>query len=127
MKRSFLSAVLICAAVGLLAGQALSGRNDGGDGDQIYIAPHTLVLSSNVIWVTVHTNISLGAVYTDTVTLDGVDARFCKADSRGNLVAKFTLDSIRPIVEPGSVTLTLTADLKVGGQFVASDTITVRE
>ena len=127
MRKSVMSVVLVCAAVGLLTGQAFSGRSERGE-DDIYIAPHTLVLSSVVPCVTVHTNLPISAVDDDaTVELgnedgDLIEATSTFADSRGNLVAKFTIEAVKEIVEPGSVTL----DLLVGGKLIGSDTITVR-
>lgn len=128
MRKSVMSVVLVCAAVGLLTGQAFSHRKGAGEDAQIYIAPQTLVLSSVVPCVTVHTNLPISAVDDDaTVELgnedgDLIEATSTFADSRGNLVAKFTIEAVKEIVEPGSVTL----DLLVGGKLIGSDTITVR-
>ena len=127
MKRSLvpLSLLVVCVAVGLLAVDALSWHLEG-EGVQIAISPQSFVLKSPDTWVTVHTNLSLGAVDRDTVELSGVPASLTKADSRGNLVAKFHPAAIAAIVEPPEATLTLTGLMENGTPFSGSDTIAVR-
>jgi len=128
MKRFLMPVLILCLAVGFLAADALSGRRDGdADGVQIVVSPHTLVLSAPAAWVSVHTNVPFGAVDRDTLELNGVPVAWTKADARGNLVAKFDVDDIKAIVEPGEVTLTLTGEMVDGQLIDASDTITVKE
>ena len=59
--------------------------------------------------------------------LEGISPYLTKADSRGELVAKFRASSVKSVVEPGRVTLTLTGLFADGTAFAASDTITVRK
>jgi hypothetical protein len=128
MKRSLVPILVLCLAVGLLGAEAMSGgRDDEGDGVQIVVSPHTLVLSSPGAWVSVHTNVPFGAVDRSTLELNGIAVAWTKADSRGNLVAKFDMDAVKAIVEPGEATMTLTGELLSGEPIDASDTITVME
>ena len=118
MKRFLMPVLVLCLAVGFLACDALSGGRDGdASGVQIVVAPNTLVLSAPGAWVSVHTNLPFGSVA----------VAWTKADSRGNLVAKFDIDAVKAIVEPGEATLTLTGAMLDGEPFAASDTISVKD
>jgi hypothetical protein len=125
--RSALTATV--AALLIISGSAMLMANGGSDGDGICItiAPQTLVLSHDSCSVTVHTNIAIGQVDCDSLLLEGIAPYLTKADSRGELVAKFDPDAVKAIVAPGEVTLTLTGLLVDGSSFAASDTITVKE
>ena len=116
----------VCLAVGLVTSTALpnGGATDSDGG--IQISPQTLVLGGIGGDVTVHTTIPY-LVSAGSVTLDGVTAASTFLDDRGELVAKFSRDSIEAIVSPGEVTLTLTLTLVDGSVVVAgSDTIMVK-
>ncbi len=128
MKRFLMPVLVLCLAVGFLAAEALSERGDrDAGGVAIVVSPHTLVLSAPAAWVSVHTNVPFGAVDRSTLELNGIPVAWTKADSRGNLVAKFHTDEIKAIVELGEVTLTLTGEMLDGRLIDASDTITVKE
>ena len=128
MKRFLMPVLILCLAVGFLAAEALSERRDGdADGAQIVVSPHTLVLSAPGAWVSVHTNLPFGEVDRATLELNGIPVAWTKADARGNLVAKFDMDDVKAIVEPGEATLTLTGEMLDGRLIDASDTITVKE
>jgi len=126
MKKSLLGILVLCAAVGLLAANALCWHLEG-DGVQIAVSPHTLVLSSPDTAISVHTNLLLEEVDVKSLALNGVEPTFTKADSRGNLVAKFAAADIKAIVAPPKATLTLTGAMCDGTPFAGSDTITVRK
>ena len=91
----------------------------------ITISPDTVVLEEDIqaYLLTVHAEIAYSAVETDSVMLDGVTASLVKADSRGELVAKFYMS--KSILQEGTVTLTLTGQLKEDGSFSGSDEICV--
>ena len=128
MKRFLMPVLVLCLAVGFLACDALSGGRDGdASGVQIVVAPNTLVLSAPGAWVSVHTNLPFGSVDRSTLELNGLAVAWTKADSRGNLVAKFDIDAVKAIVEPGEATLTLTGAMLDGEPFAASDTISVKD
>lgn len=126
MKKSGLIAAIILIAV---VGTSLVVANQANDGEGycITISPNTLVLSSNVTLVTVHSNIPYSLVNTVTLTLNDIPAKFSKADDCGDLVVKFSKADIQEIVEPGIATLTLSGEFKDGSAFQASDTITIKE
>lgn len=91
---------------------------------EITVSPNTLYLAAQGSWVTVHTNIPYGEVYTALLTLDGIPVAWTKTDSKGNLVAKFTLGDVQGILEPGPAVLTLEGTT-TAGDFSASDDVTV--
>ena len=91
----------------------------------IKVSPSTIALGSDGGWLTVHTNIGLGAVACDTLALNDIPVSWAKADSRGNLVAKFKLSEVKKIVQPPTATLTLTGEMKDGTPLAASDTVRV--
>jgi len=125
--KTICSAIVIVLMLSVGCGLLIANRASDGDGICITISPNTLVLSSNVGCVTVHTNIPIGLVDRGSVRLEGISPYLTKADACGDLVAKFDVDSVSDIVEPGQVTLTLTGVLADGTAFAASDTITVKE
>jgi len=92
----------------------------------IRIAPGTLALDSEGEWVTVHANIAYGAVATSSLSLSGIPVRWTKADSRGNLVAKFALADVKAIVAPPTATLVLEGMTKDGVAFAGSATVAVK-
>ena len=116
---------LALSVVCLLVGRASSNGQNDGEGDQITVAPHTIVLGSEVDAVTVHSNLPIDSVVTSTVTLNGVEPIGVWADDRGHLVARFALADLED-VKPPSVTLTLSGVLVVSeATFEASDTVRV--
>ena len=123
-KTCLITAVILMTAVG--TSLVMANKASDGDGWCITISPNTLVLSSEDTIVTVHSNIPYSSVDTLSLLLDGIEATYTKADACGDLVVKFNRADVKDIVEPGTVTLTLTGDFKEGDSFEASDTITVR-
>ena len=126
MKKLWMPVLMVCVSAGFLVAGPVGG---GGDADsvQIVISPKNLVMSSRVDWVTVHTNLAIGIVARQTVELNGIPAALTKADSTGNLVAKFDVKAVKAIVAPPTATLTLTGVLLNGQEFAASDTISVKK
>ncbi len=94
----------------------------------VQISPSNIVLGLDKgAAVTVHTDIALGTVERDTVELSGISPYLTKADSCGNLVAKFHQADIEAIVAPGVVALVLTGYTKAGPPFEGADSIRVIE
>jgi len=125
VKKKLLLAVCSLGLVsGLIATQAYSA------GDRIVsirAAPGTIALNSRGTWVTVHAGISYAVVDASTVELNGISARLCFADDRGNLVAKFTLADIKEIVAAPTAALTLRGATDDGEPFYGSDTVKVKD
>ena len=92
---------------------------------EIAVAPNVVYMASQGVWVTVHAEISYYAVEGCTVTLNGLPVEFTKSDSRGQLVAKFTLDSVKSILTPGANALTLQGLTTSGVKFQGTDSIRV--
>ena len=124
LRKALLS---ICASVltlGLLAGPLLSQTGDVTI--PIDISPNTINIESDGAWVTVHAEIPYGVVdYDYDVTLNGIVVELTKADNRGDLVAKFCVDDVKDIVEPGTAELTLHGVTDTGVEFTGKDTIKV--
>jgi len=125
MRKRLVAVAVVVAGAMVLVGQALSNsRTDDALG--VAVSPQTLLLGSDQGgFVTVHTAIPFGAVDRSSIQLSGVDVVFTKADSCGNLVAKFSEDAVKAIVAPPETTLTLTGVMKDGESFAGSDTVRV--
>jgi hypothetical protein len=93
----------------------------------IVISPNVVNLLSQGTWVTVHAEIPYSTVdvQTATVTLDGIEAVSTFADDRGDLVAKFDLDTVKSKLLPGTATLVLSGMTKEGKSFSGTDSIKV--
>jgi hypothetical protein len=138
MKQSIICLFLICLLIGLslmtsTAGERIhrgascvSAEATSGTLISIKVSPNTIALESLGELVTVHTDISLGMVDTSSLSLNGVEVAWTKADARGNLVAKFNLAEIKAIVEPPQATLQLEGLTNNGVEFSGTDTVTVR-
>jgi hypothetical protein len=123
MKRPFFLLSILAMTLILLTGTALLQA----ESIQVKVSPGTIVIGSDVTWVTVHTDIPLRAVDSSTITLNGISVAWTKADAKGNLVAKFHFKTIESIVTPPRATLTLRGLTKDGVSFEGSDTVPVRE
>ena len=124
------SAIVVVLLVGIGSGIVIANKASDGDGICITVSPKTLVLSSFSGDVTVHSNIVFADVVCSSLTLnDDIVPDSTKADDCGHLVAKFDADSVKAIVSPGQVILTLSGLYRgeEGSSFAASDTITVKE
>ncbi len=92
----------------------------------IAVAPQTLLLSSvQGGEITVHVTIAYSRVDKSSVTLNGIPVKWTKADSRGELVAKFDEAAVKAIVSAPSAVLTLKGVTVDGEAFEGSDTVRV--
>lgn len=129
MRRSTISVIAICLAIGLIAMSPSIGRAQDAT---INVAPNVLVISSQGTKVTIHSNIPAGTVNVSTLELsiDGIGSLTpisTFADARGQLVAKFDREEVKGIVTVPSAELTLAGIYFEGGTFAASDVIVVKE
>jgi hypothetical protein len=122
MRRATIFLSVICITAGLLL---TAGIASSAETISIKVSPNTITLGSVGEWVTVHTDIALSLVDTSSISLNGVDVAWTKADAKGNLVAKFVLEDIKAIVEPPEATLSLLGSTKDGEEFTGSDTVAV--
>ena len=131
MKASTAALCILCLASASLVGNAFSSMGNPSvmatEPVNIKISPNTIILESDVAWVTVHTNIPLSRVDCSTLVLNDIPVAWTKADAKGNLVAKFHHSKVEEIVEPPQATLTLAGATKDGVLFSGSDTIAVRK
>lgn len=69
---------------------------------EIDISPNVLNIESEGTVVTVHTDIryDIVDVVDSTVYLNGIEIQSCKADNRGDFVAKFSMDEVKELYEP---------------------------
>ena len=128
MTRKVACACVLSVAVGCLVSEASSRGSSATRSADIWIAvsPQTIVLGLDKgASVTVHTDIPLGVVDRTSIELSGVPSSYTKADSRGNLVAKFHQEEIEAIVSPPEATLVLTGMTEDGVPFSGSDTVRV--
>jgi hypothetical protein len=120
-------AIVSCVLLLVIALGTSVGRADDQIG--IQVSPSTINLAYEGTWVTVHADIPYGAVLTASLTLNDVPVRWTKADSRGDLVAKFEAGSVKGIFD--NVALPATAILKLCGvtrdgvPFFGTDTVLV--
>lgn len=130
MKKLIVTISILCLVVGtLVAAASQQQRNQrltATDTISITVSPKTMVIGSETVWVTVHTNIALSRVDCSTLTLNGITVAWTKADAKGNLVAKFHYDEVEKIVSPPQTMLTLKGVTKDGTPFEGSDTVAVR-
>ena len=129
MRRSTISVIAICLAIGLIA---MSPSIGWAQDATINVAPNVLVISSQGTKVTIHSNIPAGTVNVSTLELsiDGAGSLIpiaTFADARGHLVAKFDMLEVKGFVTVPSTVLTLAGIYFDGGSFSASDVIEVKE
>lgn len=123
MKRPIL-VLCVCLCVGIFAVSAFSNaRTDDALG--IAVSPQTFLLSAVQGSVSVHTAIGYSTVDLGSLALNGVAPTSTKADSRGNLVAKFDEAEIEALLAPPTADLTLTGLLKDGTAFSGTDRVRV--
>ena len=131
MKTSIAAICILCLASALFVGNTFSSEGcryaAATEVVNIKISPNTIILGSDVVWVTVHTNIPLSKVDCSTLALNHIPVAWTKADAKGNLVAKFHYSKVEEIVEPPQAILTLTGVTKDGILFSGSDTVAVRK
>ena len=128
-SNSFIVCAVFFAVLGLilLRGPAVSN----GFEISIDVAPNTLNIQSQGQLVTVHTSIAFSSVAGGTVTLNGIEISWWKADNQGNFVAKFLMSEVKALADsgdlevPGENELTLDGYTTDGAEFTGSQTITV--
>lgn len=118
-----------CLALALVFFQ-VPGKCYGFEID-IEVAPSTLNIQSQGQVVTVHTNIAYSDVVGGTVSLNGIEISWWKADNQGNFVAKFVMTEVKALaisgglIVPGENELTLVGITRDGAEFTGTQTITV--
>jgi len=118
-------AVSVLAVISTVSLTLANNSPNSSDPTVITVMPHTINLNASGEWVTVNTNIPLSLVNASTVALNGIPVSWVKADARGQLVAKFTIEQIRSVLSPPATVLTLTGYLKDGTPFGGQDTVEV--
>lgn len=115
---------MACGLLGLgLAGRVLANGALEGDDPAMMASPQVVVLAKVAV-LTVHTNIPAATVEADSVMLNGIAPTSLGVDSRGHLVAKFSLADLALV--PGQATLTMTGYDSNGIAFAVSDVVTVK-
>ena len=126
MRRYAYGLIMLSFALGLVLA-SLAGAQ-ATNTVAVQVAPHTMLLSSSQAdFVTVHAEIAYGLVDTSTLTLNGVVVAWTKADSRGELVAKFREADVKAVLSSPETTLTLRGMTVAGGEFSGEDTVKVRD
>ena len=127
MKRvpSILLAVLFFS---LLTAAQPANNQPSPDQIEIQVSPHTILLSWKAkgdVRITVHADVDYSAVADFSVQLGGFDALYTFADARGDLVAKFSYEDVRSLVNTGNTILVLTGTREDGTTFVGEDVVRV--
>jgi hypothetical protein len=97
----------------------------------IDVAPKTLNIQSQSQVVTVHTGIAFSSVNAGSVTLNGIEIDWWKADNQGNFVVKFLMSEVKALADagnlvvPGENELTLRGFTYDGAEFTGTQNITV--
>jgi len=97
----------------------------------IQVSPSTLNIASLGQVVTVHTSIAFSSVVGGSVTLNGLEIDWWKADNQGNFVAKFLMSEVKALAlsggleVPGENELKLVGETTDGATFTGTQTITV--
>jgi len=99
---------------------------------EITVSPNVVNIASASTVVTVHTDIPYASVVGASVTLNGLEIDWWKADDRGYFVAKFVSEEVKAldeVVEAGEagtlVKLTLEGTLTDGETFSGTDEVKV--
>lgn len=96
----------------------------------IDVAPNTLNIQSEAQVVTVHTSIAYSDVDGGTVTLNGVEISWWKADNQGNFVAKFVMAEVKALADTGDLAVPGENELTLVGstddaEFTGTQGITI--
>jgi len=125
MKMVVLFAAIVATVAVFAVGPDLRAAPEPIVDVEIDVSPSVVYMASKGVWVTVHAEISFSSVQALSVRLDDVPVEFTKSDNRGQLVAKFTLDSVKKILTPGTMELTLRGTTFDGVDFEGTDSIRV--
>ena len=120
---------IVASIVGVLAMVVLAVAARAEDQTvPIVVSPSTINLQWKGQCITVHADIPYSEVVSSSVTLKtlngSISATATFPDDRGDLVAKFSVEDVRRIVELGMVPLTLAGDTR-DGTFSGTDTVRV--
>ncbi len=125
-------ALLAALAVLLMPAQAQVDPQDPSADDlttiEIQCSPAVVNLNSRAggNWMTVHTDLPWdAAIAKEDVTLNGLTAAVIKPDDCGDLVAKFLLSDLKPLITAPSTDLTLTVVMMDGVVYEGFDTVRV--
>jgi hypothetical protein len=127
MKR-VTSSLLTILFLSLLTAAQPAIHQPSPDQIEIQVSPQTILLSWKAkgdVRVTVHADVDYSTVETLSVQLGGFDALYTFPDARGDLVAKFSYEEIRTLVDVGYSTLTLTGTRHDGTTFTGEDVVRV--
>ena len=105
----------------------LSGTVLASDTIDIVVSPHVLNIESNGGSISIHTNIGYVLAEDAALEVNGtpIDHIWTFTDSRGNLVVKCSINTVKSIVvDEEEATFVLTADYN-GGTYTGTDTIAV--
>jgi hypothetical protein len=122
MRRQLISLCALAFVVMALAAGSMAADME----INIIVQPKTLVIESESEWLTVHTDIALSAVDTSSLMINGLAVSWWKADAKGNLVAKFDINDVKAMVEPGEAFFEMTGVTTAGVSFSGTDTVPVR-
>ena len=122
---------IIVLVLGLLLAAPASARKYKGD-DTMLVSPYVFFTGFRGTSLTIHTEVAMSDVVRESVVLTGagpeeIEPYLLKRDNRGNLVAKFTADDVRTIVEAPRTVLTLHGTYEDGGTFELTTSIRVWE
>lgn len=111
-----------------LANGVLANGATAGDEFALQVSPHVLNLDSYGGSVSLHTNIGYSTDLVVDLTVQGIQdfpilGTF--ADSRGELVVKCSVETVKEIAELGAATFVLTLELDGVVVYEAEDTITI--
>lgn len=125
MKKYYVLTCVLCLGAMVFGGSAFSNARTT-DPLGIAVSPQTLLLSQPQGGeVTVHTAIPYGSIVSSSLALNGVAAKYCFADCRGNIVGKFDEDAIEATVAPPSATMVVTGTLRDGTDVAGTDDVRV--
>ncbi len=120
---------IIVLALGLLLAAPATARMyfDG----TMLVSPQVFVLDHQGSEVSIHTEVPYSGIIRSSVVLRGANGvtitpKYLASDLRGNLVAKFTSDDMRKIVETPRTDLMLTGTYSDNGTISLHATITVK-
>jgi hypothetical protein len=130
MTKGMIYLCLGILALGLVASDPALARRD--DDQTMMVSPRVLFLGFSGTRVTIHTYVPYSSVDRESILLYGdgdtpIEPVSVFSDSRGNLVAKFTVGDMATIVSAPRSSLTMTGDYNDGGSFSLSGYVMVKE
>lgn len=118
----------VCLSLSLVVGLAVAADSMDQLVVKIQVAPKTFLLqSSQGGEITVHAEIAYSSVDRTSISMNGVEVKWTKADSRGELVAKFDEDALKAIVSPPEATMVLVGYTIGGEPFTGRAVVSVRD